>query len=105
MWQRKGNLKKETESLLIAAHNNAIRTNHIKVRINKTQQNSRYKLCGVWDEAINHIISKCKQISSERESDETRLGGQFDPWENLLENVVWPYEQMVEAQCRNFPGK
>ena len=36
-WLRKGNLKKETESLLIAAQNNAIRTNHIKARIDKTQ--------------------------------------------------------------------
>ena len=32
-WLNKGNLKRETESLLIAAQNNAIRTNHIKVRI------------------------------------------------------------------------
>ena len=29
-WLKKGNLKKETESLLIATQNNAIRTNHIK---------------------------------------------------------------------------
>ena len=36
-WLRKGNLKRETESLLIAAHDNAIRTNHIKARIDKTQ--------------------------------------------------------------------
>ena len=36
-WQRKGNLKRETESLLIAAQDNAIRTNHIKAIIDKTQ--------------------------------------------------------------------
>ena len=35
-WLRKGNFKRETESLLIAAQNNAIRTNHIKARIDKT---------------------------------------------------------------------
>ena len=39
-WLRKGNLKRETESLLMAAQNSAIRTNHIKARIDKTQQNS-----------------------------------------------------------------
>ena len=38
-WLKKGNLTRETKSLLIAAQNNAIRTNHIKARIDKTQQN------------------------------------------------------------------
>ena len=32
-WLRKGNLKKETESLLIAEQNNAIRTNYVKAKI------------------------------------------------------------------------
>ena len=33
MWLRKGNLKRETESLLKAAPKNTIRTNYIKARI------------------------------------------------------------------------
>ena len=37
-WLRKRNFKRETESLLVAAQNNAIRTNHIKARIDKTQK-------------------------------------------------------------------
>ena len=40
-WLRKGNLKRDTESLLIAAQDNAVITNHIKARIDKTQQNSK----------------------------------------------------------------
>ena len=52
-------LKRETEFLLIAAQNNAIRTNHIKARIDKTQQNSRCRLCADRNETIDHIISKC----------------------------------------------
>ena len=36
-WLRKGNFKRETESLLIAAQNNAVRTNHMKVRIDATK--------------------------------------------------------------------
>ena len=63
MWLRKGNFKRETESLLIAAQNNAIRTNQIKVRINKTQQNSKCRLCGDRDESINHIISECSKLA------------------------------------------
>ena len=39
-WLKKETLS-ENESLLIVAQNNAIRTNHIKSRIDKTQQNSK----------------------------------------------------------------
>ena len=41
-WQRKENFKRETEFLPIAAQNNTGRTNHIKARIDKTQQNVGY---------------------------------------------------------------
>ena len=60
---KKGKPKIETKSLLIAAQNNAIRTNHIKARIDKTQPNSRCRLCGDRDETINHIISECSKFS------------------------------------------
>ena len=59
-WLRKGNLKRETESLLTTAQNNAVRTNHIKTRIDKTQQNSKCRLYGDRDETINHI-SECSK--------------------------------------------
>ena len=63
-WLRKGNLKRETESLLIAAQDNAIRTNLIKARIDKTQQNSKCRLCG---ERWNHQShnKRMQQISAE----------------------------------------
>ena len=62
-WLRKGNLKRETKFLLIAAQNNVIRTNHIKAKINNTQQNRRYKLCDDREETINHIISECSKLA------------------------------------------
>ena len=46
-WLRKGNLKRETESL------------RIKARIDKLQQNNKCWLCDDWNETINHIISEC----------------------------------------------
>ena len=61
-WIRKGNFKRETESLLMAAQNSAIRTNHITARIDKSQQNSKCRLCGDRDETINHIISECSKL-------------------------------------------
>ena len=58
IWLRKGNFNRENESLLIAAQDSAIRTNHIKARLDKTQQNSKCRLCGDRDETINLIISE-----------------------------------------------
>ena len=58
-WLWKGNLQWEAESLPIAAQN-AI---YIKTRIDKTQENSRCRLCGERDETINHIISECSKLA------------------------------------------
>ena len=35
----------------------------MKARIDKTQQNSKCKLCDDWDETINHIISECSKLA------------------------------------------
>ena len=47
----------------MTAQNSAIRTNLIKARIDKTQQNSECRLCGGRDETINHIISECSKLA------------------------------------------
>ena len=63
-WLRKGNFKRETESFLIAAQDNAIRANHIKARIDKTKQNSKCRLCG--DRRNDQLHNKqWQQISTE----------------------------------------
>ena len=36
-----GNFKRKTESRLLAAQNNVIRTNYVKAKIDNTQQNSK----------------------------------------------------------------
>ena len=56
-WRQKGNLKIETEFLLIAAQNNTIRINLIIAKIN---------LCGDNDKSINHILSKCDKLSQKK---------------------------------------
>ena len=59
-WLEKGNLKRETEYLLITTHNNTLKTNYVKVKIYNLQYNNRKCwLCGEKDETINHMISEC----------------------------------------------
>ena len=61
IWLRKGDHKTETESLRVVAQNKQIRTNYVKIKRDKTQQNSRCWSCGDGDVTINHIISEfCK---------------------------------------------
>ena len=85
------NLKRETDSLLIAAQNNAIRTNHIKARIDKTQQNSRYRLCGERDKTINHIISECSKLAKNEYKARHDWVGKVIHWE-LCRKVKFAHE-------------
>ena len=80
-WLRKGNLKRETESLLIATPNDAIRTNHMKARIGKTQQNCKCKLCSDRDETIYHIISECSKLSRKEYQNRHDWVGKVIHWE------------------------
>ena len=73
-WLRKGKLKRETESLQIAAQNNAIRTNYNKARTDKSQQNSRCILCGDIDEMINHLSECSKLAQKEYKTKHDRVG-------------------------------
>ena len=50
-------------NLQMATQNNAIRTNYVKTKINKTHENSMCRLCNDRDETFDHIIIKCsKQV-------------------------------------------
>ena len=80
-WLRKGNLKRETKSLLIAALDNAIRTNHIKARIDRTQQNNKCRLCRDRDETINHIIIECCKLAQKEYKARHEWVGKVIHWE------------------------
>ena len=78
---KKGNFKRETKSLLMAAHNSAINTNHIKARIDKTQQNSKCRLCSDRDETINHTISECSKLEQKEYKARHDWVGKVIHWE------------------------
>ena len=49
---------KETEGFLIAAQDQALRTNTIKVNIDKVTENSKCRLFKEKDKTINHLIEE-----------------------------------------------
>ena len=62
VWLKDGNLKRETESLIISAQEQAIRTNVIKAKIDKTQIDSKCRMCGKVDESISHVLNECSKL-------------------------------------------
>ena len=63
LWLKQGNLKRETESLILAAQEQAVRTNVIKAKIDNTQEQSKCRMCGEKDETVNHLISECSKMA------------------------------------------
>ncbi len=49
-WLKRGNLKRETESLKFAAQEQALRTNLVKAAIEKSQTRKECRMCGKADE-------------------------------------------------------
>ena len=49
--------------MIMAAQEQAIRTNAIKAKIDKTQEESKCKMCGQVDKTVNHIISECSTLA------------------------------------------
>ena len=62
-WLRKGCLKRTTEALIMATQEQAIRTNIIKAKIDKTQENSKCRMCGKAEESVNHVLSECSKLA------------------------------------------
>ena len=62
-WLQNGDLKRETESLRVAAQNQSIRTNLFKAKIGKSQRDSLCRVCRNVDESIDHIVSGCSKLA------------------------------------------
>ena len=53
----------------------------MKGRIDKTQQNSKRRLCGDRDETINHIISECNKLAQKEYKTRHDWVGKVIDWE------------------------
>ena len=62
-WLQNGDLKRETESLIVAAQNPSIRANLAKAKIDKSQRDSLCRVCRKVDESIDHIVSGCSKLA------------------------------------------
>ena len=57
VWLQSGDLKKQTESLIVATQNQSIKTNFVKAKIDKIQKDMLYRLCQKADD-----VSGCSKL-------------------------------------------
>ena len=62
-WLWNGDLKRETESLIVTAQNQSIRTNLVEAKIDKSQGDSLCRVCRKVDESIDQIVSVCNKVA------------------------------------------
>ena len=62
-WMVNGELKKETEGLLTAAQDQALRTNAIKVKIDKQEGDPTCRMCKAKEESVGHLVSECSKLA------------------------------------------
>ena len=122
-WLMEGTLKKETEGLIVAAQDQALRTNSIKVKIDKQAGSPMCRLCGAKEETVDHLVSSCSKIAqTDYKSRHDKVAAnlhwslckQFgfqraEKWwqhraEKALENedfkLLWDYDIQVDREIR-----
>ena len=73
LWKKK-NLKVQTEAMICAVQEQALRTNYTKNKIDKTSKNPLCRMCGKRGEIVHHIICECnKLVQREYNEDMTEL--------------------------------
>jgi len=105
LWLTDGTLKRETESLIMAAQEQALRTNLVKAKIDKSQEDSRCRMCGKADESINHLLSECSKMAQKEYKRRHDWMGKKIHWEvcrnyGLETKAKW-YEHEPQAVCEN----
>ena len=56
-------MRRETESLIVAAQNQSIRTKLVKAKIDKIHGDSLCRVCRKVDETIDDIVSVCSKFA------------------------------------------
>ena len=100
-----GDLKRETESLIVAAQNLSIRANLVKAKIDKSQGYSLRRVCRKVDESIDHIGSGCSKLAQKEHKRRHDNLGKIVHWKlarrcNLEAGDKW-YKHEPESVLEN----
>ena len=104
-WLVRSDLKVETEALLCAAQEQAIRTNYVKHHIDKSTDDPLCRMCGKRGESVQHIISECEKLAQKEYKRRHDNVAKKIHWElckkNGLEHKEKWYEHNTEGVAEN----
>lgn len=63
-WITDGHLKKHTESLLMAAQEQSLRTRYIKWAVDKSTDDPKCRWCGKANESVQHLVAGCEILAN-----------------------------------------
>ena len=108
-WLTNGELKKETECFIMAAQDQALLTNTIKTKIDKTVNGSKCRLCLEKEETVDHLVSACSKIAQTDYKERHNKVASMLHWNlckkyHLLAADKW-WEHKIEKVLQNNEAK
>ena len=98
LWLQRSDLKCETEALICAAQEQALRTNYIKCRIDKSVESQLCRLCKEKGESIHHVVSECKKLAQREYKQRHDSVARFLHWELCGKYGMQRVEKWYEHQ-------
>ena len=95
-------LKREREALIVAAQNQALQTNQIKAKINKTQRYGKCRMCKETTEKVSHIpvVCACPKLAQKDYKSRNYTVAKALHWDLKLDlNEVEHSMNMFPSQC------
>ena len=104
-WLQNRDLKRKTESHILAAQSQSIKTNVVKAKIDKSQGDSLCRVCRKVDESIDHIVSGFSKLAQKKNKRRHDNLGKIVHWKlarkcNFEARDKW-YEQEPESFLEN----
>ena len=63
IWVVKSDLKVQTEALIFAAQEQALRTNYVKYNVDKTVDSPLCRMCKIKGETVQHLVCECSKLA------------------------------------------
>ena len=92
---KRGTLKKETDGLLTAAQDQALRTNYIRNKIDRQDVSPMCRLCGEREETVSHITTECNKLAQIKTSI-------YKSWrhDEVAQAIHWNLCKKFNLQCK-----